>query len=172
MNYVEEFNQAIDYWITELNQYNMPELTRQPGPEQWSVGQIYLHLIDDTEFYLQQIQGCLSGNQHADQQASPAAMNMFRRNSFPDMKIVGAPDHATIPQPLEKEELVKSLIKIRSAVNSVANKISEEGYSGKAKHPGLGYFSAQQWLQFAGMHFRHHLRQKKRIDDFLFGTNS
>ena len=40
-------------------------------------------------------------------------------------------------------------------------------YKGKTKHPGLGYFSAEEWLQFAEMHFRHHLRQKKRIDEFL-----
>ena len=169
MNYLEEFNQAIDYWITELDQYDIPKLTRQPGPGQWSVGQLYLHLIDDTEFYLQQIQLCLSGNQHADQQASPTAKKMFLENAFPDMKIAGAPDHATIPQPSGKEELGKSLMQIRTELNSVANKFSDEGYSGKSKHPGLGYFSAQQWLQFAGMHFRHHVRQKNRIDEFLSG---
>ena len=40
-------------------------------------------------------------------------------------------------------------------------------FNGKAKHPGLNYLNASEWLQFADMHMRHHLRQKKRIDDFL-----
>jgi hypothetical protein len=38
---------------------------------------------------------------------------------------------------------------------------------GKTKYPGLNYFTAKEWLQFAGIHLRHHLKQKKRIDDFL-----
>jgi hypothetical protein len=52
-------------------------------------------------------------------------------------------------------------------MSSAAIKITESPFGGKTKHPGLGYFSAHEWLQFADMHFRHHLRQKKRIDDFL-----
>jgi hypothetical protein len=52
-------------------------------------------------------------------------------------------------------------------MNTVATLISESQFNGKTKHPGLGYFSAKEWLQFANMHFRHHLRQKKRIDVFL-----
>ena len=27
---------------------------------------------------------------------------------------------------------------------------------GKTKHPGLNYFTAKEWLQFAEMHLRHH----------------
>jgi hypothetical protein len=45
--------------------------------------------------------------------------------------------------------------------------ISKTLFKGKTKHPGLNYFTAKEWLQFAGMHLRHHLKQKKRIDDFL-----
>jgi hypothetical protein len=38
---------------------------------------------------------------------------------------------------------------------------------GKTKHPGSNYFTAKEWLQFAEIHLRHHLKQKKRIDDFF-----
>jgi len=44
--------------------------------------------------------------------------------------------------------------------------ISKSNHKGKTKHPGLNYFSADEWFRFAEMHFRHHERQKKRIDDF------
>jgi hypothetical protein len=37
----------------------------------------------------------------------------------------------------------------------------------ETQHPGLYHFSANEWYQFAEMHFRHHVRQKKRIDDYL-----
>jgi hypothetical protein len=45
--------------------------------------------------------------------------------------------------------------------------ITQSPYKGKTKHPGLHYFNADEWLQFADMHFRHHVKQKKKIDDFL-----
>jgi hypothetical protein len=41
---------------------------------------------------------------------------------------------------------------------------SQSSFKGKAKHPGLVYFSAIEWYQFAEMHFRHHFWQKKKPD--------
>jgi hypothetical protein len=46
-------------------------------------------------------------------------------------------------------------------------RISASSVQGKAMHPGLHYLSAREWLQFSEMHFRHHLRQKERLDAFL-----
>jgi hypothetical protein len=43
---------------------------------------------------------------------------------------------------------------------------------GKTRHPGLLYFSAPEWLQFAEMHLRHHFLQKQRIDAFLSQESS
>jgi hypothetical protein len=104
---------------------------------------------------------------HVAEEASPAAQTMFRNNAFPDMVIEGAPSNAYIMQPESKEQLVKDLLNLKEEMNRVGALISQTIALGKTKHPGLGYFSAEEWLQFAGMHFRHHLRQKKRIDAFL-----
>jgi hypothetical protein len=45
--------------------------------------------------------------------------------------------------------------------------ILKSPFHGKTKHPGLGFFNANEWLQFAEMHLRHHLKQKERIEEFL-----
>jgi hypothetical protein len=172
MNFLNEFNKVIDYWIAELDQYDIPKLALQPCPGQWSVGQLYMHLIEDTDFYLQQIRTCFKSVQHAEEQASDDARSMFFNNSFPDIRIEGGASHASMPQPASKTQLQEQLTRIRCEMNQLANQFSDASGSGKTRHPGLGYFSAVEWLQFAGMHFRHHLRQKKRIDDFLFGTDS
>ncbi len=81
--------------------------------------------------------------------------------------IEGPDTSIDIPQPYSKEELKNALSQIKDEINSLAILISNSHYKGKTKHPGLGYFSTHDWLQFADMHFRHHLRQKKRIDEFL-----
>jgi hypothetical protein len=159
-----DLNHTIDYWINELEQYSFTQLCIQPSPGNWSLGQMYRHLIDDTRFYIEQIKTCISANDNAMEQASPTARAMFADNSFPDQLIEGAPGNNSIPQPASKEELRSCLLNIKDEINRLSILVSESLFKGKTKHPGFNYFSAEEWLQFAEMHFRHHLRQKKRID--------
>lgn len=77
--------------------------------------------------------------------------------------IEGAPSNALIPQPESKERLVNDLLKIKEEMNDLAAQIATSKFKGKTKHPGLNYFSAEEWLRFTDIHFRHHLRQKKRL---------
>jgi hypothetical protein len=95
---------------------------------------------------------------------------MFARGDFPDKILEGPPSNAFTPQPYNKEQLISDLMHLKEKIASVGILISESPYMGKTKHPGLHFFNAREWLQFAEMHFRHHLRQKKRIDDFLKST--
>jgi hypothetical protein len=164
---IDDFNHTSDAYIIALERYTFAQLCARPSPTSWSLGQMYLHLIADTRFYLEQIKICISNNEHDTEQASPHAKTMFARNEFPDGFIEGAPDNARIPQPESKEQLRNELLSVKSEMNAAAALISDSPFTGKTKHPGLHYFNASEWLQFADMHFRHHLRQKKRIDDFL-----
>ena len=92
---------------------------------------------------------------------------MLLNNDFPDEMLEG-PRNAYMPQPESKEQLMTDLLNLKTKMNNAATLISESPFHGKTRHPGiLNYFSANEWLQFADMHLRHHLRQKKRIDDFL-----
>jgi hypothetical protein len=164
---LENFNRTISIWIRELDQYTFLQLCAKPSPDRWSLGQMYIHLISDCKYYIEQIKICVATHDHATDEASPNAKTMFLNNDFPDEVLEGSPDNAYIPQPHSKEQLINDLIKLKTDMNHAAIMISESPFDGKTKHPGLNYFSANEWLQFADMHFRHHLRQKKRIDDFL-----
>jgi hypothetical protein len=164
---IQNFNQTVDYLINELEQYDFNCLCAKPSADSWSLGQMYLHLIYDTTFFIQQIEICISNNDHAIEEASSHAKELFRNDAFPDERIEGAPSNAYIPQPESKEQLMNGLTDMRSHMNRLASMISETSFNGKAKHPGLDYFNAAQWLQFADMHLRHHLKQKKRLDAFL-----
>lgn len=164
---IDDFNHTIAAYIIELDRYTVAQLCAKPSPVSWSLGQMYLHLIADTRFYLEQIKICISNNNQAEEQAAPHAKTMFANNEFPDEFIAGAPANAHIPQPQSKEHLLNELLALKAEINAAAMRISKSEFAGKTKHPGLHYFSAMEWLQFADMHFRHHLRQKKRIDIFL-----
>ena len=162
-----EFNHAIDDWIHELEHYDLTQLCAKPSPNSWSLGQVYMHLIDDTNYYLEQIKICTSINDNEMEEASVTAKKMFLNNAFPDERIEGAPTNINMPQPLSKEQLTGSLENLKDLLENAEILISKTPFKGKTKHPGLNYFSASEWFQFADMHFRHHLRQKKRIDEFL-----
>jgi hypothetical protein len=169
---IENFNETIDFWIKELEHYSFTELCRKPTPDHWSLGQMYQHLIGDAKFYIGEINACVISSEHADKDASPEGRRMLSNNAFPDAVLEGAPSNAFIPQPESKQQLLSDLVDLKREMNNAAAKISGSTSKGKTKHPGLGYFSALEWIQFADMHFRHHLRQKKRIDTFLACTSN
>ncbi len=117
-----------------------------------------------------QIEICISSNDHATEEASTDAKAMFFNNSLPNVDLEGSPDNAKIPQPANKDQLINGLLNLKSEMNELSILIPRTSYKGKTRHPGLNYFNANEWLQLAEMHFRHHLRQKKNIDNFLKGS--
>ena len=104
---------------------------------------------------------------NATEEAAKHAITMFEKNALPDELIEGPPSNQGTAQPENKEDLARALSSLKKKVNELGLILSAEGAKGKIKHPGLKYLNAAQWFQFAEMHFRHHLRQKKRIDQFL-----
>jgi hypothetical protein len=163
---IYHFNDTINIWIKALEQYSFNQLIAKPSEESWSIGQVYVHLAGDTRFYLEQIVPCLIRDEHADEEATPEGKAMLAKNDFPDERLRN-PANAFMPQPESKDRIMHDMLALKADANVLAYKMSKTTFAGKTLHPGLGYFSAQDWLQFADMHLRHHLRQKKRIDRFL-----
>ncbi|WP_295120153.1 DinB family protein [uncultured Chitinophaga sp.] len=163
---LSRFCQTIDLWISFLPDYSMEQLSKRPHAGAWSLGQVYKHLVIDTGFFAEQMQLALTAG-NADEHMHPHAITIFANNSFPDEPQANPYNDINMPQPGSKEELAKALIAIK---NDVLQLEFDGRTSGKTKHPGLGYFTAQEWLQFADMHMRHHLRQKRDIDAALGNT--
>jgi hypothetical protein len=163
----ERLNQTIDIWIYALAQYNFAKLCAKPSPESWSLGQVYMHLLDTTGYFILQARTCAATNVNADENSSAAARKMFLMNDFPEQIIEGPPSNASTPQAQTKEELLHALLNLKKEAITVGGLVLRSPFKGKTRHPGLNYFNAMEWLQFADMHLRHHLRQKRRIDEFL-----
>ena len=159
--HVEKLNRTLDDWINALATYSFHQLCIQPAPGSWSIGQLYTHLVTDGNYYLEQMNICLSTNNHAEEKLSPAAEIIFLNQQLPDELIEGSPSNAFIPQPESKEQFEESFLKWKDDMNGMAIRITSGTFKGKTKHPGLNYFSAAEWFLFAEMHLRHHLRQRK-----------
>lgn len=162
-----KFNDTIDQWIAYLNDYTLEQLCRQPEPGSWSMGQVYVHIIDDTNYFVEQIATALTNNLNSDKEMHKNGKSIFAHNGFPDMQMQGPSTNVPIRQPGRKEELLQGLTTIKDKVNQLYATYDFSKASGKTEHPAFWFFSATEWLQFAEMHMRHHIRQKKRIDNQL-----
>ncbi len=158
---------ALDVWINALKDYSLEALQRKPSPDSWSLGQLYNHLIGDTTFYLEQAIVAAASDDYQNETKIAVARSMFANNSFPAEQLKGDPSNDNIRQPSSKTELFEQVTQLRTQIKKVYTQIATRNSTGKSLHPGFGYFSAEEWMQFADMHFRHHLRQKNRIDSFL-----
>ena len=162
-----DFDKTLDAWISDIRLKSFDELCTKPSPTSWSLGQLGMHLIESTSYYMDQVNFCLSSDDNVLEGMSSEANVMFNNNEFPDEVIEGPPSNADTPQPESKEELLRGFLELKAEIGRMEKLISTSLSKGKTKHPGLHYFNAQEWYQFAAMHFRHHMRQKKRIEAFL-----
>lgn len=167
---LEAFNDTIQKWIDFADDYTLEMLCQKPDDNSWSLGQVYTHIIDDTGWFADQMATAMQTKADSEKQMHENARTMLRNNSFPDIMIEGPATEIYIKQPESKEEIQHKLLSIKTEVNNLFASFDPSKATGKTRHPGLLYFNALDWLQFAEMHLRHHFRQKKRIDEKLFGT--
>jgi hypothetical protein len=168
---LRQFNETLEQWNLWLDDYSFATLRRKPRPGAWSLGQLYLHLLQSTEHFIRQAKIAAATDEHRDETMHPNARRMFDNNSFPDQLLEGPDNDDNVPQPQSKEELVTRLTRIRDDINSGSIASALSGPGGKTRHPGLLFFSAHEWLQFAEMHLRHHYRQRQRIEAQLAGQS-
>lgn len=162
-----EFNITLQRWIDALDDYTLEQLRLPPQEGHWSLGQVYRHILDDTDWFVGQMSAALNTKENRDKEMHADAKRMFANNGFPDIQIQGPATNTFIPQPESAEELRRRLVEIRDTVNRLFGNYDVTQGRGKTQHPGLLYFNAGEWLQYAEMHMRHHLRQKERIDAVL-----
>jgi hypothetical protein len=82
------------------------------------------------------------------------------------IKVPASPEYTPV-QPDGIIQIRERLDVLKAEMTRTAARLQSARESGKTKHPAFGYLNAQEWFQLIDMHFRHHLRQKKRLDQFL-----
>lgn len=164
---MDELAKALMAWKDALATYNEAMLLQKPALNSWSMGQLYMHLVAETSFYLTQVDACLRSPQNSELQPTAEGKAMLAANSFPDMRIEGPSTNALVQQPAGKAQLIAGFDDLLKTLQTINAQAANSSAVGKTAHPGLGYLTAAEWAQFAAMHLRHHLQQKARIDSFL-----
>ncbi len=152
-----------------LNQYTEAEFAKKPSEDAWSIGQMYQHLVGSLLFFhAKQVENCLESTENADKSKAMPGRISFFLGSFPPIQIKVPPSPEYTPQqPANKAAIQTKMPVILNKMRELAARLEKENGIGKTKHPAFGYCNAKEWFQMVEMHFRHHLRQQKRIDTFL-----
>ncbi|KKC48299.1 hypothetical protein VE23_16365 [Paenibacillus sp. D9] len=181
---LHKFEETVRGYIRELDGSNFDQLLWKPAEDEWSLGQMYMHLIRSAQLMqLRNAALCLEpGGSPEISQAGKTkpGEELFKTGSFPPDRIRVPPSpQYTPPQPESKEQLVDGLrdtvrrmveieAKIASEFNPVAQARLEPGKEivrNTVLHPRLGGLNALEWFRLIEMHYRHHLLQKMRLDD-------
>jgi hypothetical protein len=184
---LRKFEELVSSYIQELDSFSLEQLLWKSAEDEWSLGQMHVHLIHSAQFmHLRNVALCLAPNGNPTVSSTGKTKQgeeVFRAGSFPPDRIQVPPSpQYTPPQPESKEQLVDGLrdtlrrmTEIEPAVAAVdpaSQAISDPGKDTAVEpvrntvvHPRLGGLNAHEWFQLIEMHYRHHLLQRKRLDD-------
>ncbi|MDR6224427.1 DinB family protein [Desmospora profundinema] len=163
---LQKFEETATEYIHTLDQYSPEQFAQKPAPDEWSLGQMYQHLLTFTTYQISLIEKCANGQGEPGGQKTDWGQKLFEKGDFPPIKIKlpdrpeFTPENLTDPKQT-KEQLLDLVEKVRGAEPKLASAPVEN----KLHHPRLGWLNALEWFQLIPMHFRHHLHQKRRLEE-------
>ncbi|HEF1902583.1 TPA: DinB family protein [Bacillus cereus] len=162
---MKKFEELATYYIEELEKYSIEQFRMKPSSEEWSLGQMYNHLIASTYMQLDAITKCKTETPSITNKKTDMGEKIYKLGAFPDIQIK-VPGHSgyTPENPANKKEVQKQFLELITIVKNTEPTLPSTADVCKVEHPGLGYLNAAEWFQLISMHFAHHLRQKERLE--------
>lgn len=169
---LELFEESVERYMSELTSLDMQQLLKKTSEEEWSLGQMYIHLIQSALFmHLRNVEQCLAGSEAALEAAgekTEQGKKAFELGSFPPIRIrVPASPQYTPQQPESKVQLIEGLSRVVERMKHTECVLRQAAGSTTVVHPGFGALNASEWFQLVEMHYRHHLLQLDRLKNEL-----
>lgn len=169
---LQQIQETVAHYLDELDGFSMEQLRFQPTESDWSIGQMYQHLIQSAQdMQLRNIERCLSqGNDSATAIAEKTEVGaaIFEQGSFPPQRIHIPPSPQYTPkQPETKEELIEGLTSVIQRMKEIEPALAEASAESTVPHPRFGALDAKEWFLLIEMHYRHHLRQLERLKQLM-----
>ncbi|MCP1186044.1 DinB family protein [Paenibacillus sp. 1781tsa1] len=165
---LESLETSVERYLAELRKLDMDSLHRKQSEEEWSIGQMYVHLIQSALFLqLHNIEQCLSSEDstlNSGEEKTELGRQVFELGQFPPVpvKVPASPQYT--PQPPEsKDSLIDGLHMVVERMRSTEPLLHQALVNNKIRHPRLGALNAQEWFLLIEMHYRHHFLQLDRL---------
>ncbi|MFS0554939.1 DinB family protein [Brevibacillus sp. 179-C9.3 HS] len=171
MNTVEilnKFEDVTNHYLHELEGFSMEQLLQKPSEDEWSIGQMYLHLIQSARYMqLGSVEKCRQGGPAVAEAGScktEIGQAIFAQGSLPPVRVkVPASPAYTPAQPDSKEQLRDGLNGVLAQMKELEPTLDDIPAQHTAPHPAFGDLTAKEWFAIVEMHYRHHLLQLNRL---------
>jgi hypothetical protein len=174
MNTKECLNQmeaSVEEYLKDLEGLNMEQLLRKPAEDEWSLGQMYVHLIQSALYMgIRNMEACRLSSETPEtaEPRTEIGNAVFTSGSFPPIAIkVPASKEYTPQQPESKEQLTEGMKMVIGKMRELEPLLDSIPASRTSPHPRFGALNAKEWFAMTEMHYRHHFLQKKRLEAFL-----
>lgn len=163
----KSFVEKAKYYLKELDYYGKAQFQMKPLKGEWSIGQLYDHLLNGTyTFHLAEVRNCLDrtgGSTGGKKKFKGKLVFKFKKLLF---KVKGINQNGYVPaQPDNPRKVQDDLYRFLKFMNRTAKEIdSAPDLTYKTKHPDLGMLNALEWYMLIDFHFKHHLKLKKKLD--------
>ncbi|WP_419875855.1 DinB family protein [Candidatus Pristimantibacillus sp. PTI5] len=169
---LQKFEEIANRYLLELECFSMEQLKCKPSDDEWSLGQMYQHLINSALYmHLRNLEQCLT--QREDPAASAAEKTkegaaIFDQGGFPPIRIQVPPSPQYTPQqPDSKDQLIEGLNAVIRRMKEIEPMLEKASAQNTAAHPRFGGLHAKEWFLLIEMHYRHHLLQLDRLKKWL-----
>ncbi|MFD1270584.1 DinB family protein [Paenibacillus motobuensis] len=165
---LQDFEVTVERYLLELDNLELKQLLKKTNEEDWSIGQMYKHLIQSAQFmHLQHVDQCLAESNETlahEEEKTEQGRAVFEQGSFPPIRIrVPASPQYTPQQPESKEELMEGLQSVVERMRRTEPALCQASLRHKILHPAFGPLNAKEWFLLVEMHYRHHLLQLERL---------
>ncbi|OWR31787.1 hypothetical protein CDO73_04715 [Saccharibacillus sp. O23] len=174
---LQSVERSTAHYLEQMEALSLEQLRRQPADDEWSLGQMLLHLAQAA--LRMQFENARRSLADADTASEPAPAPSeedsptgkteageatFRAGSFPPdpVKVPASPQYTPL-QPGSKAQIRAALEEVLEALRELEPEAARSASQRTALHPRLGGLTAAEWLRLTEMHYRHHRLQEARL---------
>ncbi|MEO1049288.1 MAG: DinB family protein [Bacteroidota bacterium] len=167
----DRFVNTTSEWLKALEGYDAEHLKHKPAPDQWSLAELYDHLMRVANTYqIPHFLNCANNGTKRLSGKNYKGMVIFDVDYLPGKKMRMEnfpPDIVRDFTPVVKEKNI--LLKefegfIRMVQNDLQTKLMNADTNLKEYHPLFGWINAVEWFSLIEIHIRHHLPQRTRLE--------
>ncbi|MFD0695303.1 DinB family protein [Paenibacillus sp. GCM10027628] len=157
----------IEQYMRDLDRYSIEQLRFKCKENVWSVGQMYIHVIEVAKEYIGHIETCTKATHEELEGKTEDGTKALAEKEWPNIRVqLEEPPNATC-NPESKDEIIVGLEQVLEKLAYWAGCVDEANPACKVRHGWFGWLNARDWFEMVGMHSRHHLRQKAKLDEKL-----
>ncbi|MFX3635951.1 MAG: DinB family protein [Candidatus Pristimantibacillus sp.] len=157
----------IEQYIRNLDRYSIEQLRFKYKENEWSVGQMYIHVIEVAKEYIGYIETCTKGTHEEPEDKTEDGTKALAEKKWPNIRVKLEQPANETRNPESKDEIIAGLEQVLEKLAYWAYCVDEANPACKVRHGWFGWLNAGEWFEMVGMHSRHHLHQKAKLDEEL-----